>query len=100
MVLWKIGGGLRVTGRNADAKELEKSAGLQKKNLEQGRCRRGFKVDAAAGSIQTGTLTTSACVGWDVMNIENHAPSRKPFQTRAAPLERFDHYQDHREDHQ
>ena len=57
--------------------EKGRSAGQSKVRADE-----GFKPDAAAGLIRV--ATTSACVGWDVHNIENRAAFRKP--SRAAPL--------------
>ena len=60
---------------NADAGKVSPQV-LIGKSLEQGNCRRGFKPDAAVGSTNR-SATTSACVGWDVVNIENRLAFRK-----------------------
>ena len=57
-------------------------------SLEQGRCRRGFKPDAAVGSTNR-SATTSACVGWDIDNIENRLAFRK--EVAAGPVENEPH---------
>jgi hypothetical protein len=47
----------------------------------------GFKPDAAAGLIRN--ATTSACVGWDVSNIENHVAFRKQGKHRSPVTDRL-----------
>jgi len=42
----------------------------------------GFKPDAAAGLDRD--ATTSACVGWDVSNIENQLAFRKQRQRQTS----------------
>src|ERR1700716_1908707 len=48
--------------------------------------------------------TTSACVGWDFVNIENRMAVRKhakgPVCEQRHALKRFDHDQDHDPDHE
>jgi hypothetical protein len=44
----------------------------------------GFKPDAAVGSMNR-SATTSACVGWDVLNIENRPAFRK--EVAATPVD-------------
>jgi hypothetical protein len=52
-------------------------AGAKKeaRSSKQGKRRRGFKPEAAAGFNRN--ATTSACVGWDKDNIENQSAFRK-----------------------
>jgi len=61
--------GVRGASRKADAK------GKKVRRSEQGKRRLGFKPDAAAGLNRD--AITSACVGWDMDNIENRPAFRK-----------------------
>jgi hypothetical protein len=62
----------------------------------------GFKPDAAAGLIRN--ATTSACVGWDAANIENHVTFRKQGKHLCLLTDRLgkrlDDHQDDNSDHQ
>jgi hypothetical protein len=54
-----------------------RKSGLEKRGpqLKARKAPEGFKPDAAAGLDRN--ATTSACVGWDRLNIENHLAFRK-----------------------
>jgi hypothetical protein len=62
----------------------------------------GFKPDAAAGLNRN--ATTSACVGWDIRNIENRFAFRKQRHrtslVQALPSKRLDDHQYDDADHQ
>jgi hypothetical protein len=62
------GGGASASGKADAKKEVRKL----KAKVSAGR---GFKPDAAAGSNRN--ATTSACVGWDELNIEKRFAFRK-----------------------
>jgi len=47
----------------------------------------GFKPDAAAGSNRN--ATTSACVGWDKLNIEKRFAFRKQRKSHTCPTSSF-----------
>jgi hypothetical protein len=57
-----------------------RKSGLEKRGpqLKARKAPDGFKPDAAAGLNRN--ATTSACVGWDICNIENHLAFRKQLQ--------------------
>src|SRR6202007_1696730 len=67
-----------------DARWLFRKGDTKKevRRSKRGWCRRGFKPDAAAGLNRN--ATTSACVGWDEPNIENHPVLRKDRRSKAG----------------
>jgi len=72
MVLWNNGGGLRGDFQeNADVRS-GKSAGLSKESA-------GEASNLMWRPVRQGNrnATTSACVGWDFINIENRPAFRK-----------------------
>jgi hypothetical protein len=70
VVLWSIfEEGCRLASGKADAKKEVRKLKARKAPDE------GFKPDAAAGSNRN--ATTSACVGWDELNIEKRFAFRK-----------------------
>jgi hypothetical protein len=62
-----------------------RKSGLEKRGpqLKARKAPEGFKPDAAAGLDRN--ATTSACVGWDNLNIENQLAFRKQRQRPTRP---------------
>src|SRR3981081_3107263 len=73
MVLWSnLGKGLRGGFKKMRTREKERSAGLSKESA-------GEASNLMRRPVQRGNrnATTSACVGWDLSNIENRSAFRK-----------------------
>src|SRR5262249_11798670 len=97
---WSCGGLLRRgTGRLQEKRTRKKRSASSKQGK---RLMKGFKPDAAAGSNRN--ATTSACVGWDELNIEKRLGFRKQRKSHTSPevrsRERFDDHEDDDQDHQ
>src|SRR4051795_11110738 len=100
MVLWSSLGGGECKGRwtKADAR-TGRSAGLSKESA-------GEASNLMRRPVQqrNRNATTSACVGWDFLNIENHPAFRKrargPKCHASVRSERLHHYEDDNPDHQ
>src|SRR5215212_10743962 len=95
MVLWS-NLGLGVACKNADARS-GRSAGLNKESA--GEASNLMRRPAQQGDRNA---TTSACVGWDLNNIENRPVFRKeaPSAVIASRSERPHNHQDNDRDHQ
>src|SRR3982074_3782590 len=99
MVLW--------SNLGKDCEVALRKCGREKRKVrrsEQGKCRRGFKPDAAAGLTRNRNATTSACVGWDFSNIENRSALRKHAKSLRCRWQRLSkrlhHHENHDPDHQ
>jgi hypothetical protein len=75
MVLWKNGEGCEAASKNMRTLDKESPQVFSYEVLSKEGAG-GFKTDAAVGSTNR-SATTSACVGWDVCNIENRLAFRK-----------------------
>jgi len=82
VVLWSIfEEGCKLASGKADAKKEVRK--LKARKAPDG----GFKPDAAAGSNRN--ATTSACVGWDELNIEKRTAFRKQRKSHTSPPSLF-----------
>jgi hypothetical protein len=84
MVLWKNGEGLRGGCKEMRTLDKESPQVLSCEALSEEDAGEASNLDAAAGSTNR-SATTSACVGWDAVNIENRLAFRK--EVAATPVD-------------
>jgi hypothetical protein len=79
-------------------RDQERSAGLSKESAGK-----ASNLMRRPAQRRNRNATTSACVGWDFINIENRPNFRKQAQRlerqRQPPSKRLDNHQDHNSDH-